>query len=596
MNQFWAITVSILGFLIIPKVSAFREFDEDFSAYTDVLSRVGEYFTEHGEEALSRQISDDEFGSIFSPSGTHPTDNIELRELSETGSTQNALELRNYIHTRAVGVNGESETSIVTDQVALNEVCVKDHQVKVSAGYLGYYKPSEGRSKKLFFWFFESQTEPATAPVVLWLNGGPGCSSMLGMFTELGPCTLYRYDTPEGTQRVTTKPNPYSWNKYANMLFVDQPTGTGLSYYEAVGSVATSAEAAKDFYLFLKQFYKKFPQFKKNPLHLSGESYAGHYIPMIAMEITENNTKIKALPLCSGKSVLPLNVHSVEDKEECDIMPLKTVFIGNPLLNMADQIMSFPLMAQDKRHGAIVSPEEADSLTTQLTNCLELSNNICGGSITSNLTVQNSCNLASQSCWSSGVSIPVGKKRSVYDIREVCTSNDSCKSDMNSSNMASYLNYEGVSSRLNINVKFTPCNSKINHLFNRNGDTRKNMIPVLTYLLNNKIPILIYAGDADFICNWIGNFNIISKLTWGTYSDASIPKMVNWYGSDPVTPVGQVFDKGLLKFIRVHDAGHMVPEDKPEESLEMMKAWIQHSKSYTLPLDLNYGPGGIPPG
>jgi carboxypeptidase C (cathepsin A) len=79
------------------------------------------------------------------------------------------------------------------------------------------------RSQNMWFWFFEARNSPSTAPLALWLNGGPGCSSMIGLFQENGPCT---FNNVSGSTPVL---NPNSWNNYANMLYVDQPIGTGFS-------------------------------------------------------------------------------------------------------------------------------------------------------------------------------------------------------------------------------------------------------------------------------------------------------------------------------------------------------------------------------
>jgi hypothetical protein len=75
----------------------------------------------------------------------------------------------------------------------------------------------------MWFWFFESRADPHTAPLAVWLDGGPGCASMIGLFEENGPCQFYNGSS-------TPSLNPYSWNKYANMLYIDQPVGVGFSY------------------------------------------------------------------------------------------------------------------------------------------------------------------------------------------------------------------------------------------------------------------------------------------------------------------------------------------------------------------------------
>lgn len=77
----------------------------------------------------------------------------------------------------------------------------------------------------MFYMFVESQSDPAHDPVVLWLNGGPGCSSMFGFAQENGP-----YIMPDGSDEFETQVNPYSWNKIANVIYIESPAGVGFSY------------------------------------------------------------------------------------------------------------------------------------------------------------------------------------------------------------------------------------------------------------------------------------------------------------------------------------------------------------------------------
>ena len=101
------------------------------------------------------------------------------------------------------------------DFVNNSGICETTPGVNQYSGYL-----SVGDNMNMFFWFFESRNSPATAPLALWLNGGPGCSSLIGLFQENGPCHFVNGET-------TPSLNPNSWNEYANMLYVDQPIGTG---------------------------------------------------------------------------------------------------------------------------------------------------------------------------------------------------------------------------------------------------------------------------------------------------------------------------------------------------------------------------------
>ena len=112
---------------------------------------------------------------------------------------------------------------------------------------------------------------------MLWLNGGPGTSTLAsGLLFEHGPCTV-----PLGANH--TERNPYSWNEKLNIIYLDQPVGTGYSYGPA--TVTTLAPLAADVYAYLQLFLRRFPALAAAPFHLAGESWGGHYVPHIAHHI-----------------------------------------------------------------------------------------------------------------------------------------------------------------------------------------------------------------------------------------------------------------------------------------------------------------------
>ena len=139
---------------------------------------------------------------------------------------------------------------------------------------------------QLFYWFAESRNDPANDPVILWINGGPGASSMMGLFTEIGPCIL------EPGHNVTT-PNPWAWNNNASVVFLDQPAGVGFSLRRPDGEAIASKDedGASDFQTFLNIFFQNvFPEKAHLPLTLTGESYGGHYIPTYVNHILESRS------------------------------------------------------------------------------------------------------------------------------------------------------------------------------------------------------------------------------------------------------------------------------------------------------------------
>lgn len=169
--------------------------------------------------------------------------------------------------------------------------------------YSGYLRASD--NKHFHYWFVESQKDPKNSPVVLWLNGGPGCSSLDGLLTEHGPFLIQ----PDG---ITLKYNPYSWNLIANMLYIESPAGVGFSYSDDKTYVTNDTEVAQNNYEALKDFFRLFPEYKDNKLFLTGESYAGIYIPTLAVLVMQDpSMNLQGLAVGNGLSSYEQNDNSL---------------------------------------------------------------------------------------------------------------------------------------------------------------------------------------------------------------------------------------------------------------------------------------------
>ncbi|KAF7288067.1 hypothetical protein GWI33_000121 [Rhynchophorus ferrugineus] len=146
--------------------------------------------------------------------------------------------------------------------------------------YSGYFNVNKRNNASLFFWFFPSANDYLNDPVVLWLQGGPGASSLYGLFVENGPFYV------EENGSVTLR--EYSWHKNQSVIYIDQPVGTGFSYTEDL-YVTNQTQVGAHLYDALTQFFTLFPELQKNEFFISGESYAGKYIPAIGYTILKNN-------------------------------------------------------------------------------------------------------------------------------------------------------------------------------------------------------------------------------------------------------------------------------------------------------------------
>src|SRR5271156_2114499 len=160
------------------------------------------------------------------------------------------------------------------------------------------------------------------------LEKGPGCSSLTGLFMELGPSTVDK----SGTKLIR---NPYSWNNNASVIFLDQPINVGFSY----GSepVSDTVAASKDVYALLVLFFKQFSQYKDLDFHIAGESYAGHYIPVFAsgkLIVVEARTNLLDILSHQAKETSFFSAE-VANTDVADVphINLKSVLIGIPVFN-----------------------------------------------------------------------------------------------------------------------------------------------------------------------------------------------------------------------------------------------------------------------
>lgn len=201
--------------------------------------------------------------------------------------------------------------------------------------------------RRLFYWFAESRHDPAHDPVILWMNGGPGGSSLIGLFTELGPCVL-EVDAAEPV------PNPWAWNNNASVIFLDQPAGTGFSSVAEGGAAPSSDEdSAADFHTFLNVFFRDvFPDKAKLPLYIAGESYAGHFTSAYTKHILDARA-VNAKDAFWGNIAGLINVNAMLD--------WTAVGIG-----------AYELLCSDYRGREFLEPEECRQMRLSMPELVRL--------------------------------------------------------------------------------------------------------------------------------------------------------------------------------------------------------------------------------
>ena len=417
----------------------------------------------------------------------------------------------------------------------------------------------------LFYWFFESRYSPKTDPLVVWLNGGPGASSMYGLFDENGPLKLTR--TKDQTQLVEIRKT--TWNNYANYLVIDQPAGAGLSFSANPDTCAPKGEnqSTSELYSALQQILKlqediSGHDISGNDLYIFGESYAGHYVPEIAKYIIDANSDIddSAFPSNTNK---PLN--------------LKGIGIGDGLVDPETQLANIPVLG--KNIGLLSEPQMAE--LTQITRqCLQKLGTYdkapYNGTMPNNQTapipasVGHDCDaVMNKFVELTGVNL--------YNLNEA--------KGYSFSDIAEYLNREDVRQSLHVSTA-TPDWKWLNPRTAADFETGEmnSMLPTIAYILTKSaVRILIYSGTVDGCCGPGGQNSWLEKLVhiyWPEGSAFITTGFSKWltgsglageYRSFPAN--ASLSDAQLTEAVFIN-AGHLVPKDQPENAESLFDQFI----------------------
>ncbi|KAJ2022941.1 hypothetical protein GGI06_001613 [Coemansia sp. S85] len=431
-----------------------------------------------------------------------------------------------------------------------------DSSVKQYSGYL-----DTAEDKHFFFWFFEARHPAKTGdtPVILWTNGGPGCSSLVGVLMELGPCRVNKGGTG-------TTANPYAWNENAHVIFIDQPLNTGFSYGQRVDN---SYDAGKDVNIFLRMFYYTFPQYASSQLHIFGESYAGHYVPAIGKAIHEAN---QALAKKQHEGTL------TKAEESIAILPLASIGIGNGLVDVRTQYKYYAKMACNSTYPPVLSQFVCNAMDAAVPSCTYLieqcyywQNRLAC------IPADIYCQMAIMEPYTTW-----GRHNNPYNVNMPCKKYGKCY-DIDD-DITAFLNRRDTQRELGVEVRgYTTCSQRVHIEFLLSGDSSKPLYLEIPPLLDAGIRVLVYAGDADWICNWYGNKAYAQALEWPGQTKFSQAEDLVWSVDGEEAGEVRMFEN--LTFVRVYGSGHFVPYDRPKSALDMVNRWISN-KPFVSALDL----------
>ncbi|XP_058750835.1 serine carboxypeptidase-like 32 [Vicia villosa] len=412
--------------------------------------------------------------------------------------------------------------------------------------YAGYVNVNETNGRSLFYWFFEALTEPENKPLLLWLNGGPGCSSVgYGATEEIGPFLV-------DIDGKCLKYNNFSWNREANLLFLESPIGVGFSYsnttseYQHLGDDFT----ANDTYTFLHKWFLKFPSYRTRSFYIGGESYGGHYVPQLAQVILDRNNEP--------------SLH----------IDLKGILVGNPEISYAEDWWG---MIDYAWSHAVISDEThkiiRENCQFNNTDNTSSSNDVCNKGLDEMFKQYNEIDIYSlytPVCLADkGVSKPMQKVMKLSSnkdmIPRIMGGYDPCIDHY----ATTYFNIPEVQKALHAsdghNLKnWSICNDFV---FNNWEQSARTVIPVYSKLISAGLRVWIYSGDTD------GRVPVLSTRYSINLLGLPITKPWNpWYNEKEVSGWYQEY-KGLT-FATFRGAGHDVPTFKPSNSLVFFTSFL----------------------
>ncbi|KAF2860672.1 alpha/beta-hydrolase [Piedraia hortae CBS 480.64] len=472
-------------------------------------------------------------------------------------------------------------------------------------------------SVNTFFWFVEARQQPDAAPLTIWLNGGPGSSSLFGLFNEVGPCQVVQLnDGLYGTQM-----RPFGWDRSSNVLFIDQPNQVGFSYDAPAnasidfytsnifdpslsqsnlppwmvasgtfgasslnssapgGTANTTAIAAHTLWHFLQAWLAAFPEY--NPalrngsavdgpsvgVHLFTESYGGMYAPAMAMHFEQQN-QLRENGSMPTNSTLPMH--------------LETVGIINGMIDSLIQTPTLPQFAANNSYGvqAISQTQMLNAISQWELSCVSQIGD-CRDAVAlgdangygDNATVNAVCSRARVTCNNLSGDY-TANNHSPYDIRRSLPMTEP------SGSFQEYLNSAGVLQAVGARVNFTGSNLRVSEAFDSTGDLiRGGSVDDLAALLGMGVRVALLYGDADYICNWQGgeavSLAIAQAMANATdeaisrYSTAFPAAGYSYIATNSSYVGGEVRQYGNFSFSRIYEAGHFVPYYQPETAFTL---------------------------
>ncbi|CAD8107256.1 unnamed protein product [Paramecium primaurelia] len=422
---------------------------------------------------------------------------------------------------------GDVQTTVQTD--FYKQLLGADPKQYIETGYVTLKDLQDGQTAvgEMFYHMFLKQGTMSLDQIkqddilVIWLNGGPGCSSQFGNFQEIGPYKVVEVSK----DKYKVEERPQSWNKLTHQLFVDQPLKVGMSSAKDGFIVSNTETAAKYFVNFLRVLYNKHTILQRTQLYIMGESFAGHYIPAIAVQILT---------------------------QKLTIVNFKGVAIGDGWTQPFQQLSQYASYLYT-----------IGTITERQFKIIQ--NNIAIGQ---NAILNGDMQLAYKQfdILSDDETIKMAGGINVYNFRQYQGQ------DVEDTTHERFLNFylKTQFKAPNTKTKFEGCDGPTYDAFALDIPTsRKSDIEIL---LQSKIRVLLFNGQLDYIVNTPGAVMWMSQLNWeniGLWKNAKKEMIVV---NKETQGTWKQYEN--LIYATIYTAGHMVPTDNPQGAYAMLEKYL----------------------
>ena len=402
--------------------------------------------------------------------------------------------------------------------------------------YSGYMTTNASSNGNTFFWYFPPRSGKADAPTTVWLQGGPGGSSLFGLFGENGPITINNEGKPVKTE--------ITWNQDYGQIFIDNPLGTGFSFTEKAGLATNRQDYMTTLYSFINQFYRMFPALQKNDFYIAGESYAGKYVPAFAYQVHVEN----------AKGTKP---H----------IPLKGIMVGDGLCDPESMVQAYPDLTEQF---SLVNWNQKKVVQSYVDG------------IVANIKAKD---------WRAafdGFDLMIngdlsGKVPYLANVTGFANYFNALSPVYPTDDYTAWVNRPDIQRAIHVNMSYPGSGRVVEEAIV--NDVAQSMADLFPTLLDN-YKVLLYSGQFDVIVGAPLTIKFLRSLQWSGAAEFETAERKIWHSRSPVVGTmgkllgtnkvaGWATQAKNLQYVIVRNAGHMVPSDQPLWALDMIMRFVR---------------------